>query len=577
MSAQPPPQPPQGPYAPGYSREALRAQRQMLRAQARMEQQRQRALRCQMREHHRQQRRAQKRGSIVAPLLILALGVTLLLSELGRIRWVAALRWYGLWWPVVMIGAGVILLLEWMVDQGIFQRIFASKSLPASSPGASSLPGDETSWAAPGGQGRALSGGLIFLLVLLALAGVGVRLLCSPLAEALAWRNDTLADGSSWLSSLFGERYDADSSLAGAIPQGTALMIHDPRGDVTVSGSSSDGQVHVNVHAEAHAWDQARGQRKIRALQPVFAAQNGVLSLNGNDVEGGQADLTVTLPHGAAVTIVADHGDVTVNETSGAVTVSARHGDVDVSGVNNSVTLHMNDDDASLSLHSIHGPVVVEGHCGDIDISEVDGDLTLQGDFFGSTDLEHIAGAIRFETSRTQFSAARLEDEFDVDSDSLDASQLLGPVVVKTVDKNITLDRVQGAVEISDRNGSVELTHPAPLDVLSIENHDGSVDVDLPGGAGFSLDARTRNGEMENDFGLTAQRTAGASTLQGQVAGGGPTVTISTTDGDVTLRRSSVAPLPPVAVDRQTAPRTDVAPRAGGTRRRVCAGLAVCL
>ena len=532
----PPPQPPPGPYHPGYSRSAPRAQRKMMEAQARMEQQRQRALRRQMRGRQRQERRALQRGSIVGPLLILALGITILLSEMGRIHWVVALRWYSRWWPVVMIGAGVILLLEWMADQ----RIFASGRLAASSPGGGA------SGAMRGGQGRALGGGLIFLLVLLALAGLGARLLWRPMENALAWRNDGLADGSSELASLFGERYDADSSLAGALPQGSTLMIHNPRGDVTVSGSSSDGQVHVSVHTEAHAWDQALVRRKMRALQPAFSMQNGVLSLNGNDVEGGEADFTVTLPHAAAVTIVADHGDVTVSETAGAVTVSANHGDVDVSGVNNSVTLHMNDDDANLTLHSIHGPVLAEGHCGDIDISEVNGDVTLQGDFFGSTDLEHIAGAIRFETSRTQFSAARLEDEFDVDNDSLDANELMGPVVVKTADKNITLDRVQGAVEISDRNGSVELTHPAPLDVLSIENHDGSVDVGLPGDSGFDLDARTRDGDMENDFGLSARHAEGGNTLQGRVAGGGPTVTISTTDGDVTVRRSSVAPLPPV-------------------------------
>ncbi len=538
MSSYPPqpPQPPPGPYATGYNRGALRAQRQMLKAQARAEQRRQQALSRQLRDRQRAERRALQRGSVVGPLLILTLGVMILLAEMGRIHWGAALRWYGRWWPAVMIAAGVVLVLEWMADQWLF----------ASGRFAAPLPGSGMAGPGIGGHRRVLGSGIIFLLVLLALAGLGVRLLWRPAEDALAWRGHGLADGSSELASVFGERYDADSSMDNVLPQGTTLMIRDPHGDVTVAGSSSDGQVHVSVHTEAHAWDRELVQRKMRALQPVFALQNGVLRLEGSDVEGGEADLTVTLPHTSAVTIGADQGDVTVSEMAGPVTISANHGDVDVSGVNNSVTLHMNDDDASLTLHSIHGPVVAEGHCGDIDISEVNGDLTLQGDFFGSTDLEHIDGAIHFETSRTQFSAARLEDEFDVDNDSLDANELLGPVVLKTEDKNITLDRVQGSVTVTNRNGSVELTHTAPLDVLSIENHDGSVDVGLPGDSGFDLNARTRNGDMENDFGLAAQKTDSVSTLQGRVAGGGPTVTIATTDGDVTIRRSSVAPLSPV-------------------------------
>ena len=132
------------------------------------------------------------------------------------------------------------------------------------------------------------------------------------------------------------------------------------------------------------------------------------------------------------------------------VTISANHGDVDVSGVDSSVTLHMNDDDGSVTLHSIHGDASVQGHSGDIDISDVTGGLTLQGDFFGSTNLEHINGPIHFTTTRTQFSAARLDDEFNVDKDSLDASELLGPVVLKTENKNITLDRIQGSADVSE-------------------------------------------------------------------------------------------------------------------------------
>jgi hypothetical protein len=134
-----------------------------------------------------------------------------------------------------------------------------------------------------------------------------------------------------------------------------------------------------------------------------------------------------------------------------------------------------------------------------------------------------------------------------VDDDSLNANELLGPVILKTQDKNVSLDRVQGNVDVSNRNGSVEVTDVAPLAAVSIANQHGSVDVGLPGNAGFELNARTRNGDMENDFGLTSQSDDDVHTLQGRIAGGGPTVTVATTDGDVTVRKSTVAPLPPAA------------------------------
>jgi len=537
MSSYPPPPPPSQ-YPPVYDRSTMRAQRQILRAQARAQQAQQRALRYQLRA----QRRSYRRGSIVGPLIILGVGVMFLLAEIGRISWGQSLEWYSRWWPAVLIAAGFVLLLEWFIDQ---QR------------------GSET------GHVRVLGGSVVFLLILLVLAG-----LASRTAEyGLAWRDHTFGNGYHKLDYLLGDRHDADSSVISPLAKATTLVIMNPHGDVTVTGSSSDDQVHVNVHTQTYAWKDSDVERKTKDLQPIFSSDGGVLKLNINSVEGGEADLTVTVPHSAPLTVQADHGDVNVSEMGAPVTISANHGDVDVSGIDGSVTLHMNDDDGSVTLHSIHGGASVEGHSGDIDISDVTGDLTLQGDFFGSTNLEHINGPIHFTTTRTQFSAARLDDEFNVDKDSLNASELLGPVVLKTENKNITLDRIQGSADVSNRNGSVELTHAPPLSPISIQNQHGSVDLGLPGGVGFTLNAQTRNGDMENDFDLSPVGENDVHTLRGRIGGGGPTVTITTTDGDVTVRKSSVAPLPPAPpaapritltppARKPTAPRAPAAPHA---------------
>lgn len=507
MSSYPPPPPP-GQYPPIYDRNAMRAQRQVLRAQARIAQAQQRAMRHQLRA----QRRSLRHGSIVGPLIILSVGVVFLLAQMGRLSWGQSLEWYGRWWPAVLIAAGVVLLIEWAIDQ---RRETTS------------------------GHSRVIGSGVVFLLILLAVAGLSSR----AIEFGLDWRDHTFGNGYTQWDHLYGDRHDADSSLNWAMTGTPNLLIRNPHGDVTVSGSSSDGHVHVNVHTQTYAWKDSDAAQKTKELQPIFSSDNGVLSLNVNAVEGGEADLTVEVPRFAPVTIQADHGDVTVNEMSAPVTVSANHGDVDLSGIDNSVTLHVNDDDSNVTLHRIHGAVSVEGHSGDIEVSEVTGDLTLQGDFFGSTHLQHVDGAVRFSTSRTQFSAARLDEEFSVDNDSLNANALLGPVILKTEDKNITLDRVQGAADISNRNGTVELTNAAPLAAISVHNQHGSVDVGLPGNVGFVVDAQTKNGDMENDFGLTPDGSDASHSLRGRVAAGGPTVTIATTDGDVTLRRSTVEPL----------------------------------
>jgi DUF4097 and DUF4098 domain-containing protein YvlB len=520
MSSYPPPPP--GQYPPAYDRYAMKAQRQALRNQAKFQQAQQRAIRNQLRT----QRRNLRRGSIVGPLIILSIGVIFLLAQFGKLSWSQSMHWYGRWWPAVLIAAGVVLLIEWAIDQNR---------------------------DAPLGQTRVLGGGVVFLLIVLAITGLSAR----GIEYGIDWHDHNFDNNYAKWDHLFGDRRDADTSLSSAIPATSALVIHNPHGDVTITGSSSDGQVHVSVHTQTYAWKDSDAEAKERQLQPVFSTDTGVLTLNVSAVDGGQADLTVEMPRSAPLTVQAHRGDINISEMSSPITLTANHGDVDLNGIDNAVTVHVNDNDSGITMHSIHGAVIVQGHSGDIDISDVTGDVSLQGDFFGSTHLAHVNGAVHFDTTRTSFSLARLDEELTIDRDSLNASEVLGPVILKTSSKNITLDRVQGSVDLTDSNGSVEVTNAAPLDTISIKNRNGSVDLGLPGGAGFVLNAQTRNGDMENDFSLSPEENGETKTLSGKILAGGPTVSINTSDGDVTVRRSSVAPLAPTP---PVAPRLTMAP-----------------
>jgi DUF4097 and DUF4098 domain-containing protein YvlB len=388
---------------------------------------------------------------------------------------------------------------------------------------------------------RTLGGGVIFLLILLAVAGSWLRYT----DDGLAWKNRYFGPGWMGLQQMMGDEHDADDSANAAIAAGTMLVIRNPHGDVTVTGSSDDGQVHVSVHKQVWAWKESDADDKQRNLQPEFSNDGGRLVLNVAAVQTGQADLTIQVPSETGLTISADHGNVSVNDLHAAVTISANHGDVDLGGIDGAVTLHVNYDDASLTAHNVTGGISIEGRAGDISATDIVGPVSLQGDFFGTTDVQRVNGAVRFESSRTQFEVTRLDGEFEVaGGPDLTASGMVGPVVLKTRDRNITLDRVAGSVQITNRNGSVDVTGAPPLSTMVITNQHGSVDVGLPENQGFDLNATTKHGEMENDFALTAEGSDNQRTLNGSVAGGGPAVTISTTDGDVTIRKSTVEALP---------------------------------
>jgi hypothetical protein len=186
----------------------------------------------------------------------------------------------------------------------------------------------------------------------------------------------------------------------------------------------------------------------------------------------------------------------------------------------------------------------------------------LQGDFFGTTHAEQVNGPLRFETSRTKFATARVDGELSIESGNLQGNKLLGPVTLTTRNRTIELDDVSGSVTLTNRNGAVSVTNAAPVAPINIQNQHGSVDLGLPEHGGFVLDAKTKNGDLENDFGLDSQGERDAHWLSGKVGVGGPQVRVETTDGDVTIRKAVATPVPPTL---PPSPKVSDAPPAPGT------------
>ncbi len=533
MASYPPPPPPPPGYGSGpnyvagsaYDRRAWKAQRRAAKVQARW-----------MRDQYRMQRRYLRRRSIVGPLVLVTLGVIFLLEQTGRLSWAHSFDWYARWWPAVLIAAGLILLVEWFFD---LQRM------------------EDGGHAVPS---HVLSGGAVFLLILLACCGIWARWAENNAAwHEHYWMGHDFAG----LDRVFGEAHESDDSLSQAMPQGRMLVVHNPWGDVTVTGSSDDGQVHVSVHKQVYAWRDSDADVLARRMQPAFSTQGNNLVLEVPHVDQGQADLTIEMPHAAGISVSSDHGDVRVSELRGGVTITARKGDVDLSGINGTVLAQVNNDDSSVSAKSVTGAFTVQGRAGDISLTNIDGAVMMQGDFFGTTQAQQINGPLRFETSRTKFAAARVDGELEIESGNLQGNKLLGPVTLTTRNRTIELDDVSGPVTISNRNGAVAVTNAAPVAPVRITNEHGSVDLGLPEHGGFNLDVQARNGDLENDFPLTPQDDGDVHRLNGKIAGGGPQIRVETTDGDVTIRKAVAAPLPataPAPPKLSTVPQPPAAP-----------------
>ena len=482
-----------------------RAQRQVLRDQARLQ---------------RLQLRGMRRSSLVGPLAVIAIGLVFFAVQVGRLSAPSLWLWFARWWPLLLVLFGVIRLIEWFFDQ---RARLTANGLPVPQ--------------------RTLGVGVTLLLILLVIAGVGSSIARNKASHLLGPNFELNQDN---LEQFLGDKHESTQSLTAPCPTGTEVLLENPHGNVTVSGTSDDGQLHVTLNNQVFTRSDSDATSKERQIAARVDRNGNQLRLTVPSIEGGRADMTISLPATTSFTGTANHGDIQVHSLRGPVTVTANHGDIDLSGITGTVAAHVNNGDSSFSAHSITGDVSVEGRSLDLTISDVTGSVSLNGDFFGTTHLERTSGTIRFHTSRTDLQVARLDGDLEISQNAdLSATQLVGPIVLNTRNRNITLERVSGPVSITNRNGSVTLAMAQPISPVMIENRNGDVELTLPTDAHFSVQAETSNADLENDFGLSLSQEGDHPRLTGTVGAGGPLLQISTTQADISLHKGSVAPLPP--------------------------------
>jgi DUF4097 and DUF4098 domain-containing protein YvlB len=458
------------------------------------------------RDAYRAQRdywRAQRRPSVVRPLILITIGILALLIETGKLSGVLFWDWYVRWWPLLLIGLGVLSLAEWWVDRD-----------------------------KPYGGGRSIGGGIIFLLIMLAILGS----ISHGVTHSHGWQwfqSQTGDDDMGW--HIFGQEHDADVSLDHKVPANAAIRIKDPHGDVTIA-PSTDGFVHVSAHDVVYAPSDKEGEKQLGRLAPKLTVNGTDVLVEAPDMNAAHVDLTIDLPVDAALDVYAGHGDISVNGTKATVKITSGHGDVKLDELGGQVFAHMSKGD--FSAREIGGSVNVDGRMDDVTLTDIKGNSSLNGDFFGDMHLEKLAAPLYLHSSRTEISIASVPGNLTLDSGDLDFTNVIGPVRVVTRSKDVEGMSVHGPTHIENSNGDIALTLVAPLGEIDIHNDNGAVDLTLPAKTGFNVNASTTNGELSTDFDLSTNSNDDKRSANGVVGGGGPRISVIADHGDVHIKKA---------------------------------------
>lgn len=449
------------------------------------------------------------RRSIFGGLVLILIGTVLLVHEYHPDIGIGPV--FEKYWPLLLILWGVALLVDYLFAPRLGAR-------------------------APVVAGSEVALIIVLLVVVGALAGVD-----------WAHKHNSDFDWDWGMDNMFDHPYDWKADLPAVAAKSTGpVSIVTQRGNITVN-PTSDAKLHVAVDKVARASDEEEARKSADNVSiSVTPSGNGYQiqpeSHNGRDIEDTdvQTDLDILLPVQSTITARTAHGDIKIAGIHAPVTINSQSGDVEVHDIAGDVAATLTHGD--LRIDAVKGNVRVDGHGGDVDLSDVSGDATIQGDFNGSVRARSIAKTTRFTSSATDLTLGPLAGQMEMDSGDLSASDVNGSFTLTTGNKDVTLDNINGKIDLTDKRGdiSVHFAQP-PRDDVRIADESANIDITIPARSNFTISAISRNGEVDNEFegsGLKSSTSGETTILNGSFGTGGPHIVLSTTYGTITIHKA---------------------------------------
>ena len=436
--------------------------------------------------------------SVVGPVILVCVGVVALLVVTGHIDSGAFWTWYGRWWPLLLIAAGLALLAEWALEM--------RRKTPVRR-----------------------SNGFIGILIVLAILGALAA------AHNHFWGPSGPFGDNDFFSTLGGPEHDSDQPVdSRQIPANASIEILIPRGDVNITAGDQPN-LEVQAHEVAYASSEADAKRIFDNVAAHVTVSGSTVLVQSQSNLKGKVNLTVTVPKSAKVTVNAGWDNVTATGLGAGIDITAR-GDIHLNSMTGPIVAHFpSGKHDEFSAHDIQGDLTLEGDLNDLTLSGIKGSVTQDGDLDGDVHLENIGGPVRLHTSVTTVELGGLPGDLTLDSDDLHITDAKGLVRVVSHSKDIDLSQIYGDSFVEDRNGRIAV-EPAGNFGVEARNSKGDVEISLPPDASAAVSGRAHNGDIVTDFGLPVSGEQD-KTVTGKIGSGMARIMLSTDNGDLHIKR----------------------------------------
>jgi hypothetical protein len=443
-----------------------------------------------------------RRRSISGPLILLLIGCLFLWRNLHpELPLFDLLAQY---WPFLLIAWGLMRLAEALLWRDGTDR----------------------------GRAGSFSGGEVVLVIFICMIGLGAW-------QAKQFGIHFNARG----LDIFGEEYDYPIAATAPAAGMKRLVFENPRGNIHVIGGDGQ-QVTVSGQKSVRAYARPDADRTNQNTPVEILPQGDRLVIRTNqeratDNQRVTDDLEVTVPRGMAVEARGNVGDDDISDIESDVELASNHGDVRISRIGGNARLEIGHSD-TVSAVDVKGKIDLEGHGGDLSLENISGQVTVNGSYSGTLEFKNLAKPLQFEGERgTELHVEAIPGRISMDLSNFTGSGVVGPMRLVTRSRDVHLEQFSQAVQIDTDRGDIELQPgKTPLGTIEARSGVGAIELALPGGAAFQLQATAERGDAVNDYGppIDKEVERRTATLRGKV-GGGPSITLTANHGTITVRK----------------------------------------
>jgi hypothetical protein len=454
-----------------------------------------------------------RRGSFVAPLLLIGIGVLFLARNL----WpeLPLLDYLARYWPFVLIAWGALRFIEVIVWSA------SGKPMPVTG----------------------ISGGEWVLAIFLCLLGFSMHA-----ARGLySWLPRS---GIEWGGlEVFGDSFEYPVTGEAPASNTPRVVIESFRGNARIVGG--DGQtVKVTGRNTIRAMDQASADRSNgdTPLEVTGGGNEVVIRTHQDRLSGNSrisADLEIAVPRGATIVARGRDGDFDISNITGAVEIDSERASVRLEKITGEVRLDLRNSDIIRAV-DLSGNLDLKGGGNDIDLERIAGQVTINGAYTGLVQFRALSKPVHWIGPRTEITAQALPGEMRMTLGDINGTGFTGPVRISSRSKDIWLADISGSLDVTlDRGDLTVEANSTPVPRINVRVDAGNVELALPPNAPFDLTAVTDRGEAVNsygdpireDFDNDGKGNRRRSTLRGSRPGGAA-IDISVGRGELLVRRA---------------------------------------